>query len=88
MQEIYPRFDPIPNSARTLLAELISYMQPDDTFDVAVLADCCRDQDPKRVFDWLMLTGLAEPVVRETENLRLNRVFWSSPVRKALELAQ
>jgi hypothetical protein len=85
VQEVIPRFDPLPDSARALLAELISYMQPDDTFDVALLSDCCRGQNPARVFDWLMLTGLAEPIVREVENLRLNRVFWSPPVREALE---
>ena len=71
VQEVYPHFEPIHNSARALLAGLVAYMQPDDTFDVGVLSDCCRGQDPGRVFDWLMLTGLAEPVVRESENLRL-----------------
>lgn len=88
VQEVIPRLEPIPDSARALLAGLISYMQPDDTFDVAVLSDCCGGQNPARVFQWLMLTGLAEPVVREGENLRLNRVFWSPPVRKALERVQ
>ena len=88
VQEVCPQFEPIPDSARALLARLIAPMQPNDTFDVAVLSDCCRGQDPARVFDWLMLTGLAEPVVRESENLRLNRVFWSPPVSKALEHAR
>jgi hypothetical protein len=83
---VNPRFEPIPDAARALLAGLVSYMQPDDTFDVAVLGDCCRGQNPARVFDWLMLTGLAEPVV--AENLRLNRVFWSPPVREALDRVQ
>jgi hypothetical protein len=85
VQEVHPRFDPIPDEARALLLELITYVHPDDAFDVAVLSDCCRGQDPRRIFDWLMMTGLAEPVVRERENLRLNRVFWSTPVRNALE---
>ena len=88
MQDVHPRFEPIPDAARLLLAALISNMQPDDIFDVTMLSLCCRDQDPARVFDWLMLSGLAEPVVRERENLRLNRVFWSPSVRKALERAQ
>jgi hypothetical protein len=86
--EFFPRFEPIPDPARNLLNGLISYMQPDDAFDVAVLSDCCQGQNPARVFDWLMLTGLAEPVVRQGENLRLNRVFWSPPVRRALERVQ
>jgi hypothetical protein len=85
VQEVHPRFEPIPNEARALLTQLITYLQPDDAFDVSVLSDFCRGQDPTRIFDWLMMTGLAEPVVRERENLRLNRVFWSAPVRTALE---
>jgi len=86
--EVFPSFEPIPDVARAMLADLIAYIQPDDAFDVAVISDCCRGQDPARIFDWLMLTGLAEPVVRERENLRLNRVFWAPPVRKALTPAQ
>lgn len=86
-QEFCPLFEPIPDDARALLAELIAFLQPDDSFDVAVLSDFCRGQDPARVYDWLMMTGLAEPVVREHENLRLNRVFWSPLLRKTLQPA-
>lgn len=86
-QEVYPLLDPIPEAARALLAELIAFLQPDDAFDVAVLSDFCRGQDPARVYDWLMMTGLAEPVVREHENLRLNRVFWSPQAQKSLQSA-
>jgi hypothetical protein len=52
--------------------------------DSDALRDACEGQDPKRVFDWLLWTGLAELAVGTGEQLLLNRVFWSESVKQLL----
>jgi hypothetical protein len=80
----YPRFETLPAAGRRMMRALIEYVQPDDALDSDALRDACEGHDPKRVFDWLLWTGLAELVVGDGEQLRLNGVFWLEGVRQLL----
>lgn len=81
---IYPRFESLPSAARAILETLVDYVKFDDPLDSDALRDACEGQDPKRVFDWLLRTGLAELAVGTGEQLLLNRVFWSDNVKRLL----
>lgn len=79
-----PRFETLPAAGRDVVRVLIEYFQPDDALDSDVLGDACDRHEPKRLFDWLLWTGLAELVVMDGVKLRLNRVFWFDGVRRLL----
>jgi hypothetical protein len=81
---VHPRFETLPSAARCVIQVLIDYIRPDDLLDPDALRDACEGQDPKRVFHWLLRTGLAEFAVGASEQLLLNRVFWSDSVKQML----
>jgi AAA domain len=80
----HPHFETLPPPGRHVILALIDYVRPEDNLDTTTLRDVCDDHDPKRVCDWLLLTGLADFAVGNGEQLRLNKVFWSDAVRQRL----
>jgi hypothetical protein len=82
--QVYPRFESLPSAARRILQTLVDYVQHDDALDPDALRDACEGQDPKRIFEWLLSTGLAELAVGTGEQLLLNKVFWSESVKQLL----
>jgi len=81
----YPRFESLPPAARHILRKLVEYVQPNDPVDVGALTDVCTGEDPKRVFDWLLFTGLATLSVESGEHLCLSNVFWMNEVQTVLK---
>ncbi len=78
----FPHFETMPATGRQVIENLVVYAQPDDSLDCDILRDACSTHDPKRIFDWLLWTGLAELAAGSGDQLRLNKVFWSDDIRQ------
>ena len=83
-QKPSPQFMTMPQAARRVIGALTDYVEPDDDLDCDTLRDACGSNDPARVFDFLLRSGLAWASFAGANQLRLNPVFWTEPVRQLM----